>query len=350
MKKVTIIGAGNIGMAVASYLSNKKYDVTLLTSNKEVINSFENDNSVTVSGLMSFETMIKNVTDDKEAALKDTEVVIITTPALYHESIAISISNYLENNSLIVLFSGKFAGSILIESIIKEKKPKYFGSVIEATSVFSARKLNYHHVRIRGIKNLVRYASVSYEQTKASEEILTDMFPSLAPVNCFLERSFCDIGSMLHPAISLLNLTKIETGTEFKFYLNGATQKVVDLIEILDHERISIAKSYNVTVPTLRQIIFEYYGSEGDNLYEVIHNTIPYQESVAPVSLDHRYLIEDVSESLLPMYELALQAGVNVPVMKSIIDLTMFICDYDFYLKGRTLSKLGINKCEALVK
>jgi len=45
--------------------------------------------------------------------------------------------------------------------------------------------------------------------------------------------------------------------------------------------------------------------------------------------------------TLVPLYQLARRAGVETPMLDSIVNLASVLCGVDFLKTGRTLSKLG---------
>lgn len=86
------------------------------------------------------------------------------------------------------------------------------------------------------------------------------------------------------------------------------------------------------------------YNVQGDNLYEAIQNQTGYYGIKAPKTLKHRYIFEDVPMSLVPIASLARRYGVSVRGIESIIRLANFIHRTDYWRRGRTLEKLGIEQ------
>ena len=92
--------------------------------------------------------------------------------------------------------------------------------------------------------------------------------------------------------------------------------------------------------------IFKAYdirGIYGDTLDEAIHDQEGYYGIMAPKSLKHRYIFEDVPMSLVPLASFAKRYGVSVRGIESIIRLACFIHRTDFWNRGRTLKNLGID-------
>jgi opine dehydrogenase len=63
---------------------------------------------------------------------------------------------------------------------------------------------------------------------------------------------------------------------------------------------------------------------------------------MAPPSLAHRYVLEDVPTSLVPMVSLGAQYGVELPAMRSVIHLMSLLMGMDFWEIGRTVETMGV--------
>jgi opine dehydrogenase len=71
--------------------------------------------------------------------------------------------------------------------------------------------------------------------------------------------------------------------------------------------------------------------------------TVPnYRHSKGPTSLDHRFITEDVACSLVPLSEFADLAGVNTPMIDSVIALSSVLTKTNLRATGRTLATLGL--------
>ncbi|GAH46306.1 unnamed protein product, partial [marine sediment metagenome] len=67
-------------------------------------------------------------------------------------------------------------------------------------------------------------------------------------------------------------------------------------------------------------------------------------ELTSYVTEGHRYIFEDVPMSLVPIASMAQGYGVSVRGMESIIRLACIIHRTDYWKRGRTLRKLGIDR------
>eukprot|EP00999_Lentomonas_sp_LEN2_P000393 NODE_1394_length_878_cov_114.061252_g1348_i0.p1 GENE.NODE_1394_length_878_cov_114.061252_g1348_i0~~NODE_1394_length_878_cov_114.061252_g1348_i0.p1 ORF type:complete len:182 (-),score=50.85 NODE_1394_length_878_cov_114.061252_g1348_i0:333-803(-) len=146
-----------------------------------------------------------------------------------------------------------------------------------------------------------------------------------------------------------MNLSRMESGTPFQYYIDGFTPSIADYVEKIDKERIAVAKALGVTVPTVTEWLDHEYGAKGANLFEAIKNNSNYEGISAPQFSDVkgkmslRYVCEDVPTGLVPMSELGKKFGVPTPHMDAIITYAGALWEQDFRANGRTLAALGLD-------
>jgi len=152
------------------------------------------------------------------------------------------------------------------------------------------------------------------------------------------------MGAIFHPALTMLNAGWIEsTHGDYQFYIDGVTPSVARVLEALDRERVTVASSLGIRGRTGLEWLKLAYDTVGDDLYEAIHNQPGYYGIKAPPTLNHRYIFEDVPMSLVPIAALGERYGVSVRGMDAMIRLACIIHRTDYWRRGRTLDKLGIN-------
>ncbi len=116
------------------------------------------------------------------------------------------------------------------------------------------------------------------------------------------------------------------------------------VLEVLDRERVTVAASLGIRGRTAMEWLQMAYDATGVDLNEAIHNQAGYYGIRAPSTLNHRYIFEDVPMSLVPIAALGQNYGVSVRGMDSIIRLACIIHRTDYWRRGRTLAKLGVDR------
>jgi opine dehydrogenase len=176
-------------------------------------------------------------------------------------------------------------------------------------------------------------------------EALTPAYPQFIDGTSVLHTGLNNMGAIFHPALTLLNAGRIEsTRGEFQFYIDGVTQSVARLLEVLDRERVTVAAAVGIRARTALEWLEMAYDAAGADLHEAIHNQPGYYGIQAPPTLSHRYITEDVPMSLVPIAALGQRYGVSVRGIDSIIRLACIVHRTDYWRRGRTLDKLGIEQ------
>lgn len=160
-----------------------------------------------------------------------------------------------------------------------------------------------------------------------------------------LHTSLNNMGAIFHPVLTLLNAGRIEsTHGDYQFYIEGVTPSVARVLEVMDRERVTVAASLGIRARTAMEWLQLAYNATGEDLNEAIHNQQGYYGIKAPSTLNHRYIFEDVPMSLVPIAALGQHYGVSVRGMDALIRLACIVHRTDYWRRGRTLDKLGIDR------
>jgi opine dehydrogenase len=346
--RYTVIGAGNGGKAMAAHLAIKGFEVTLYNRTPENIAAIQARGGITLesqdpAGPRGF-GRLACVTSDMKVAIENCDIVMVVTPAYAHYDVACKAAPYLKAGQIVVLNPGRTLGAIEFSRVLDENGCTNGVTVAEAqTFIYASRSDGPSQARIFRIKDAVPLAALPATDTPKVLEKLASAYPQFIDGGDVLQTGINNIGAIFHPAISIFNAGWIEaTQGEFQFYLDGVTPTVARLMEVLDRERVTVASAVGVRAVTAREWLKMAYNAEGENLYEAIHNQPGYRGINAPTTLSHRYLTEDIPMSLVPIASLGNHYGVSVRGMESIIRLACIAHRTDYWLRGRTLERLGI--------
>jgi opine dehydrogenase len=193
------------------------------------------------------------------------------------------------------------------------------------------------------IKGSVPVAACQAHRTAELLEALRPALPHFVAGDHVLKTSLNGIGCVLRPAIMTLNAGRIERGGEtFRFYVDGVTARVARVMEALDAERVAVAEALGCRCFSARQWLYFAYDASGDTLYDAIRANPTYRDFRGPVSVNHRFLHEDVPFGLVPIASLGEWLGVPTPEADSIIRLASALTDRDFRAEGRTVERMGL--------
>lgn len=345
----TVIGAGHGGKAMAAHLALMGFTVTLYNRTPENIAAVKKRRGIE---LESYEggphgfAKLARVTADMKEALEHAQVVMVVVPSSAHADIARAAAPHLRDGQIVVLHPGRTCGAIEFAKVLRDNQCAADVTVAEAeTFIYASRSEGPAQSRIFRIKEAVPVAALPATRTAQVLEALAPAYPQYIDGTSVLHTGLNNMGAIFHPALTILNAGRIEsTGGDFQFYIDGVTPSVARVLEVLDRERVTVAAALGIRAQTALEWLKMAYDATGEDLNEAIHNQTGYYGINAPATLNHRYIFEDVPMSLVPMASLGQRYGVSVRGMDSIIRLACFIHRTDYWRRGRTLDKLGIDQ------
>lgn len=346
-QRYSVLGAGHGGRAMAAHLALMGFDVALYNRTPEHVEGIKARNGIDLDGgeggLHGF-SRLALVTSDIETAVRHAEVLMVVIPSSAHASLAKTMAPYLRDGQIIILHPGRTCGAIEVDKVLRDSGCKVDFTVAEAeTFIYASRADGPAQSRIFRIKEAVPLAALPAAKTPQVLAAIQPAYPQFIDGVDVLHTGLNNMGAIFHPAITILNAGWIEsTYGDFQFYIDGVTPSVARILEVLDRERVTVASSLGIRARTSLEWLQLAYDTQGDDLHEAIHNQPGYYGIKAPNSLKHRYIFEDVPMSLVPMTALGQRYGVSVRGMDSMIRLANFIHSTDYWRRGRTLDRLGI--------
>jgi opine dehydrogenase len=346
--KFTVIGAGHGGKAMAAHLALLGFPTTLYNRTADHIFAIKElggiDLESSEGGPRGF-GKLAYVTSNLAEALANAEMIMVVVPSSAHASIAAACAPYLKDGQIVVLHPGRTCGAIEFAKVLRDNHCNADVTVSEAeTFIYASRSDGPAQARIFRIKEAVPLAALPSNRTRMVLDKIHEAYPQFIDGINVLQTGLNNMGAIFHPALTILNAGWIEsTHGDYQFYIDGVTPSVARVLESLDRERVTVASSLGIRARTAVEWLKLAYDTIGEDLYEAIHNQPGYYGINAPPTLNHRYLFEDVPMSLVPIASLGQRYGVSVRGMDSIIRLACIIHHTDYWRRGRTLDKLGID-------
>ncbi len=344
-----VIGAGHGGKAMAAHLALMGFPVSLYNRTAEHVSAIKMRSGIDLEsydgGPRGFGHLAL-VTSDMREALAEADIVMVVVPASAHADIAAAAAPHLRDGQIVLLNPGRTGGALEFVKVLRDSACQADVSVAEAeTLIYASRSEGPAQARIFRIKEAVPIAALPATRTTRVLDALAAAYPRFIDGVSVLHTSLNNMGAIFHPGLALLNAARIEsTRGEFEFYIDGVTPSVARILEALDRERVTVASAMGIRARTAQEWLKMAYNAYGNNLYEAIHNQSGYYGIMAPATLQHRYITEDVPMSLVPIAALGQRYGVSVRGMDSIIRLACIIHQTDYWRRGRTLDKLGIEQ------
>lgn len=335
-QQVFICGGGHQGLAMAAHLSLSGVPVSLWNRTRSHIQNVIEEGVIHCSGIISGSAHINAVSDRMEEVISD--FIMVTTPSLAHKDIAKQIAPFVHRDMVIILNPGRTFGAIEFLDTLKECGVSNLPHIAETqTIVYTCRRSTNNHVVIYVLKEGVEIASVKGDDLDyIMERIPNCLRGYFKPVDSVFQTSLSNVGMVLHCAPVLMNIGCIESDSvEFKYYYNGISKTVAKFLEKVDSERLLVAEKLGFHVESTAQWLRRTYQVSGASLYSCLRNNQAYREIDAPNTIQHRYILEDVPNGLVPIEDTAHKLNLDIPYISLIIDLACAVMECDFRKNGR---------------
>ena len=350
-RRYAVIGAGHGGKAMAADLAAKGFSVKLYNRTPEHITeiALRREIELECEDGTVHDCRLDVVTSDIAEALDDVEVIMVVLPASAHRDIARLCATRLCSGQIVVLNPGLTGGALEFRRILNQMGcPRDVIVAETATLIFASRSTGPAQASIFRRKNAVPLAALPAIHTNQVLELVHDALPQFIPAVNVLHTGLDNMGSIFHPALMLLNAGWIErTMGDFEFYVDGVTHSTARVMEVLDRERVTVASALGVRVRPALNWLKDAYSAEGETLYEAIQANPGYQGIKAPRTLRHRYLLEDVPFSLVPLASLGAQFGVETWATEAMIRLACEVHGTNYLARGRNIEDMGLKGLRA---
>jgi opine dehydrogenase len=348
-KKFAVIGAGHGGKAMAAHLALMGFKVNLYNRTPDHVEIIEKRGGIELEsppgGPHGFGELAL-VTSKLGDAIEHVEVIMVVLPSSAHADVAKAMAPHLQGGQIVVLHPGRTCGALEFVKVIRDNGCKADVTVAEAeTFIYASRSDGPAQARIFRIKEAVPLAALPSTRTQCVLDAICEAYPQFIDGVDVLNTGMNNMGAIFHPALTLLNMGWIEaTHGDYQFYIDGVTPSVARVLEVLDRERVTVASALGIRARTSLEWLKLAYDTTGVDLHEAIHNQPGYYGIKAPTTLNHRYIFEDVPMSLVPIASLGRRYGVSVRGMESMIQIASFIHRTDYWRRGRTVEKLGLEQ------
>lgn len=341
--KTCVIGTGNGGQAIAGWMAMQGHDVRLYGRNEHTVESLLSKGSISLHGAIEGVGVLSLITADIHEAVRDSDIIMVVTTANAHGSIAKQIVGDLADGQIIILNPGRTGGALEFKRALDSSGCKVRVYVAEAqTLVYACRLVEDGVVNIIGIKDRVLLSAVPSSDTQTVLDKIVPAYPCFCEAENVLRTSLENIGAMFHPCVLLFNAATIERHDVFWFY-RDMTPEIANFIEEFDKERLAVGKAYGIDLLSVNEwISYAYPATQGTTLCEKMRNNPAYHDIKSPSTIFTRQLTEDIPTGVLPIMELGEAAGVEVPLLRSMVDICSRLLRIDFRKDGRTLEHLGL--------
>ena len=331
--RVAVIGAGAVGLGMTALLCRDGHGVALWSPSGRV-------DGVAATGVVEGHWQ-PDAAPDCETALDGAEAVVIAVPGYGHRAVMDACAPHLRTGQTVIVSSHMSFSGLYLRARCADH-----GSappvVAWGTTVVTGRKAGPGAVRVNHIRSRVDLAAVPGAASAAGLALCVSLFGdrfvdrgSLAAI------ALSNLNPQNHMAIALCNLTRMEKAEAWKQYAN-TTDAVGRLMQALDEERLAIAAALGVGVRTLAEHFRLSFGAVGDTMGQMAASLATGDgDPSGPVTLQSRYVTEDVPFGLWPTVCLAEMAAVPAPLHTAGVDVFSALYGRDFRAENDILPALG---------
>lgn len=347
--KVAILGAGHGGIAMAGDLTLAGHEVRLAaveehSTNLQLLQAF---GGIMVEGITSSGAPVgfarpAMMTTDVAAAIHGARVVMVVVPAFGQDPYMRQIVEHGEQGQIVVFNPGKF-GTLAFAGMLREAGRLGDFLIGETSSfIFAAKTKGLGHVNIKAAKQELPYAALPARRTAEALWVLTELYPQLSPSMGVLQTSIDAPGLIIHPITTLMNMSRIEQIGPYRNSHYDITPGVARVMEGVDQERMEVARLLCRETYSFMDIMEVLYKVKGESAYDVMYQISAHNVQMAPESLKHRYVTEDIPYGLVTIASIGRQIGVPVPRIEAIVNVACMANGEDYWTTGRPAEKLGL--------
>ncbi|MBR5342339.1 MAG: NAD/NADP octopine/nopaline dehydrogenase family protein [Oscillospiraceae bacterium] len=346
--KISILGAGNAGSAVAADLSMKGHEVTLIKTSHSMHDDnynylVENNGKMTLNEFGEIKTgYIHKVTRDIEE-IRGAEIVVIYIQTRFHEPLIERIAPYLEDDQIVLINPGYLSTAYMLKHcpdkklIIAEAESSFIDGRIMEPGLF--------RVGFRNVRNPIGiYPAARREEAIAKLDQMQERFVYL---NSVVEAALHNPNLIVHTVGSVMSIPRIEKSHgDFCMYHeaysrdNPATWAI---LEALDAEKMNVLEKLGF--PRLPYVEACKYRNSLDDNMDAKEVFLDYAEmdtrAKGPTKVDSRYISEDVPQGLVMLEALGRALDVKTPIATGLIEIASAALGRDLRAEGRTPEKLG---------
>lgn len=348
--KITILGAGNGGVAAAADWSISGHEVSLFDFEGfgNQIEIIKKNGGIYAEGDIDGFAPIKYAGHSIEEAIIDAELIMAIGPAYSTVPFAEAMKPFIKPGQDVIVCPGSCGGAFLFKKALGLDFDDSSIIVAETSTLpYACRITEPGHVHVYlKLKGGFYISTLPSSEIDRVHEVFCQVYDFTEKAKNVFQTILQNGNPVIHPVVTLLNAGRIEsTKGNFFFYEDGVMPSVGRLMKAVDEERVNIGNALGVEVLSDPDLgINQGYMTSND--YETGYSSAPGFKGIkAQSQLDHRYLNEDVGYGLVFMTELADKLNIATPVMDAVICIASSVMERDYRTeRKRSLKTLGLDQ------
>lgn len=344
--RVAIAGAGGIAFAAAAFLIDNGHRPVLWSPSGRRTRDLAAGEALTATGAVAG-TYRPEVASSAAELVAGADAVLIALPAYGHRAVMDAIAPHVTDGQIVIVSSHASFGALYLSKTLAERGTKA-PIVAWGTTVTTGRQKSGTEVHVSTVRSRVDMATLPLSAGERGLALCRALFGDrFAVKDDLLAIALSNLNPQNHMGIALCNLTRMERGEVWGQHQN-VTMAVGRLFEALDEERLAIARSFGLSVRTVREHYHFSYNVPMGPVGEMAQVLAERGGGPAgPATLDTRYVTEDVPFGLLPT--VLLGRLTETPALLHEAGLNLFSALYgrDFRRENDLLPELGLEALSA---
>ena len=344
---IAVLGSGNGGCAVAAECALQGHDVRIFDFGQfpENIQAIKNAKGIQCSGIVSGFAPISYAGHEIEKSVADAELIYVVGPSYATVPFAQEYKKVLKKGQQVIVCPGTNGGALAFKKELGLDLSDPDIIVSETSTLpYACRITNPGEVHVfHRLKDGLFFASLPASKTDVAFQRFIQTYPESKVYKNVLQTLLQNGNNVIHPAVTLLNVARVESPQDFFFYEEGVTPAVGKLMEAVDKERMAIAEAFGLEILSEPETGY-LQGYMLEKNYHTGYSKAPGFAGIkAQTQIDNRYFTEDVGYGLVLLEDMAKVVGVETPVITSIIKVVSVLLETDFHDNAqRTLDTLGL--------
>ena len=347
---VAVIGAGNVGCALAADLALRGVEVRLFNRSPGRLAAIRDAGGITVTGEIEGFARLSLVTGSLEQAVDGATVVAVTVPTASLPAYAAALARATREEQLIWLNPGHSGGALYLAAELARAGRGGGRTICQLTTASHISRLaGPATVRVL-LRSRASVAALPASHLQECHRRLDALLPGqFGRAESVLEADLANLNAILHPPGMVCNAGWIEA-TAGQVRLLRRRQRARGRPghgrdrprapgtgpRTLGVRAVPFAELFHQLGFTTSQ------GLHGGGAYHAIQRSELIRPIQSPPQLDHRYLHEDVGWGLVPWMHLAAAAGSPAPTITALTHLAGVINGIDYPREGLTLERMGL--------
>ncbi len=272
--------------------------------------------------------------------MEGTKIILVVLPSLYHKDMAKKMAPHLVDGQFVVLNPNASLGTFEFRNVLNECNcTADITLACTATLLFACRAVEVGYVEVAGQKTGFTASTHPSSKNEYAAELFKDILPQFQFAQDVIRVSLDNMNAVVHPAPSILNTGRIESGIPYEYYID-MTEGQAKIIEAIDKERMALSDAFGCGCRTTKDEYLTMYETHGNTVHEVITNCEGYHGIQGQTTLKTRYIMEDIPYSLVAFQTMGKIADVPTPCIDAMIIVAHALID-DIE-EGRTAKNLGL--------